>query len=360
MTAPTTLPRPSSRSSFLTTGFAAVAPALLLAASASAEVNYQGLILTPALDRWMYPFGAQAGAEATISTFGSEPGAPDFDSRDGQMLVRFDTGSLVPAGLGAHRYLVTSLRLTVEFANDLIVEYDPTPDPWQSFLDPSDPEWVPDPDPGQPVELFGVGFRNGFSLQTFAENSPYTVPPNSPLSPSVRNAFALSFNEQGAAIDVSNNPREGFDPKRFSVGLIDGLEPGDLIPVGTVMHFDLDVSDPDIQGYLAKGVDAGRLMFAITSLTFVVQQGGNFPRFYSKENAFVIFGLAQPARLEYQVTILPECIPADLNCDGSVNGADLALLLGTWGPCVGCAADLNNDGVVNGADLAILLGKWTG
>ena len=49
----------------------------------------------------------------------------------------------------------------------------------------------------------------------------------------------------------------------------------------------------------------------------------------------------------------------DLNGDGLVNGADLALLLGSWGPCSGCAADLDGNGVVDGADIAILLGNWT-
>jgi cytochrome c peroxidase len=52
----------------------------------------------------------------------------------------------------------------------------------------------------------------------------------------------------------------------------------------------------------------------------------------------------------------------DLNGDGDVNGFDLALLLGQWGPCPargGCAADLDGNGVVNGLDLAILLAGWT-
>ena len=55
----------------------------------------------------------------------------------------------------------------------------------------------------------------------------------------------------------------------------------------------------------------------------------------------------------------PPC-PADLNHDGVVNGADLADLLGVWGPCSSssCPADLNHDLVVDGADLAVLLGAW--
>lgn len=52
----------------------------------------------------------------------------------------------------------------------------------------------------------------------------------------------------------------------------------------------------------------------------------------------------------------PAC-PADLTDDGSVDGADLGTLLGSWGPCT-CAADLNGDGSVDGADLGALLGAW--
>lgn len=50
--------------------------------------------------------------------------------------------------------------------------------------------------------------------------------------------------------------------------------------------------------------------------------------------------------------------PEDLDGDGLVNAADLAQLLGAWGPCAGCPADLTGDDVVNAADLAQLLGSW--
>lgn len=48
----------------------------------------------------------------------------------------------------------------------------------------------------------------------------------------------------------------------------------------------------------------------------------------------------------------------DINLDGVVGAADLGMLLGSWGPCTGCAADFNDDGIVNAADLAVLLGSW--
>jgi hypothetical protein len=47
----------------------------------------------------------------------------------------------------------------------------------------------------------------------------------------------------------------------------------------------------------------------------------------------------------------------DLNDDAQVNGLDLGVMLGQWGPG-SPAADLDEDGSVNGLDLGILLGAW--
>ncbi|MBL9118435.1 MAG: hypothetical protein JNL80_00805 [Phycisphaerae bacterium] len=47
----------------------------------------------------------------------------------------------------------------------------------------------------------------------------------------------------------------------------------------------------------------------------------------------------------------------DLDHDGVVGGADLAVLLGAWGSAAS-AADLNTDAKTDAADLAILLGAW--
>lgn len=51
----------------------------------------------------------------------------------------------------------------------------------------------------------------------------------------------------------------------------------------------------------------------------------------------------------------PPC-EADRNGDGTVDAADLAILLGGWG--TDCPSDLNGDGVVGAADLSIMLGAW--
>ncbi|MCA9289969.1 MAG: hypothetical protein KDA25_02510 [Phycisphaerales bacterium] len=49
-------------------------------------------------------------------------------------------------------------------------------------------------------------------------------------------------------------------------------------------------------------------------------------------------------------------VPGDLDGDGDVDPADLAILLADWG---GSGADLDGDGIVGPGDLAILLANWT-
>ena len=49
----------------------------------------------------------------------------------------------------------------------------------------------------------------------------------------------------------------------------------------------------------------------------------------------------------------------DLDHDGIVGGADLGLVLSSWGSCpAGCPADFNLDGSVDGADLGSMLAAW--
>jgi len=56
--------------------------------------------------------------------------------------------------------------------------------------------------------------------------------------------------------------------------------------------------------------------------------------------------------------LLTPRVPADLNGDGIVDGADLGLLLSAWGTA-GPEADLDGSGVVDGADLGLVLSAWS-
>ncbi|MSR18949.1 MAG: hypothetical protein EXS00_07270 [Phycisphaerales bacterium] len=51
------------------------------------------------------------------------------------------------------------------------------------------------------------------------------------------------------------------------------------------------------------------------------------------------------------------CGATDLDCDGSVTGSDLGLLLANWGNAG--LGDIDSNGIVEGADLGALLAAWT-
>ncbi len=92
--------------------------------------------------------------------------------------------------------------------------------------------------------------------------------------------------------------------------------------------------------------------------------------YYRDEQTFCSSGFSPLSELGYPevnwVTELgvdlgdaPPC-PADFNGDGQVDGADLPIVLGSWGPCRkgACVADVNGDDLVDGADLSAVLGTW--
>jgi len=49
---------------------------------------------------------------------------------------------------------------------------------------------------------------------------------------------------------------------------------------------------------------------------------------------------------------------SDITGDGSVNIADLLLVINQWGTCTGCSADINADNVVNVNDLLLVVAAW--
>jgi hypothetical protein len=83
----------------------------------------------------------------------------------------------------------------------------------------------------------------------------------------------------------------------------------------------------------------------------------NSPISYGSGNVYLWSVVYDRSTVSLQLDEIVPC-PADLNADGMVDGADLGMLLGAWGPCKACPADLTNDDTVDGADLGTLLGAW--
>ena len=193
--------RPLRRSAFLL---------LLLVVSLRALGGAFGVSIgAPTLDRWMYPFNFEPGSRTIASTFASFD--PRFDTRDAQFLLGWDTAALLPTNATPTRYLLRRVRVSVTIAvtsNRLpTFFYDPTYDSYVTYMT-NQPGYVADADLGRPVELYGAGFRGGFTAETFKENSnygPLNAFTSSNITIATRSAFAAQFDARGELVDVSNN-----------------------------------------------------------------------------------------------------------------------------------------------------------
>ncbi len=268
------------------------------------------MIDEPTADRWMYPFGSDPGLRTGTPVFGAI-GDGRFDDRDGQLLVRFDTTGIAAAGLGASNYAITSLRLTLTVNENNSFTYDSTSDALGTY-----DGTTADGDAGRPVELFGVGYRGGFTRETFRPE-PSTAPAvaatpftkGSGLTEGSRIAFAAGDVGGGVLGDVSNNVRDAFAPTAFSIGQIAGLASGSLVPLESEMTFDLNLVDPFVLNYAREGLNAGVIELMVTSLNQATQQvGGANPSFYTKENANhgPAFGDFLAGRLSGDLAAVPE------------------------------------------------------
>ena len=257
----------------------------------------------PNYDRWMYPFSASSplGNRPTASSFGVLD--PDFDNRDAQIYFGFVLTNQIPAGLGPESYEIISCRFAATMS-DGNTAYDPTPDAWTSYLDATQALYTADADLGRPMELFGAGWRGGFTPQTFGEDGPFQSLP--PPYKGKRNVFALGI-RSNQLVDVSNNIdpdgtfTNGFDPIPFATGTAP-LTPGDLIPLPTTFTFDLNTSEPLIQTYLQAALNDGILGLVLATLHPSSFMGpAVFPVWDQKESV-----IGTPATLEITYRVVPE------------------------------------------------------
>lgn len=279
----------------------------------------------PTLDRWMYPFGFDGGSRPVAPTFASFD--PRFDTADAQFLLGWDTGGVLRTNAGPRNYLLRRVRVRATIARDQAFHYDPTFDTYLTYLTNA-PGHVPDADLGRPVELYGVGFRNGFTAETFGENTffgPVGSTTADTISIGTRNAFAAMFDEDGGLLDIANHVGQTnagwtnapYEARPWAVGTTDATQPGELVPEGAVFHFDLDLSDPLVVAYLQTALDAGRLRLMLSSLSPASQVtpggtggggSGAYPQWATRENL-----LFDPPGLEIEGTVVSD---TDSDTDG--------------------------------------------
>ena len=243
---------------------------------------------TPAnLARWMYPFNGNPASRPTASVFGSLGSTPDFDSRDAQYLLGWNTTNNIPAGQGAKNYLIRRARVTLTIASGNQYTYTGTLCDYRTYFPTNDPRHVP-PASSSPVELFGAGFRGGYAATNYPQDGPWGIVPN--VYYTNRAAYAAGFDTNGILADVSNNVGDddtneisvAFEVAPFAVGQTTNVAPGQLMPVGSQLTFDLNLDDPLIYGYVQAGLNGGNLSFMAASLVAASFSGPpTYPNFYT-------------------------------------------------------------------------------
>lgn len=275
-------------------------------------------------DKYMYPFiddSLTGGRRPYASAFGAYGSIDDplfdFDDRDGQFFLDFATAGVAQAGKGAENYRILNLTVSIVVENNDVFRYDPTFDPLATYTGETS-----DADLSRPMELYGVGYRSGWTRSTFNEDSSFQTEPSSFGQANwnrKRNAFALDFDANGLSRDVSNNVEERFEVNPWAVadspGYIDWdgnyvespLAAGSFVPEGRVFRFQVDLSNPHAVAYLQESLNAGRLHLMVSSLYGTAQQSTDIPRFYTKDHDPEI-GYYLGPQLEAEVLLMPSTV----------------------------------------------------
>jgi hypothetical protein len=171
-----------------------------------------------------------------------------------------------------------------------------------------------------PGSLWYSSFSTGAIASVLPNGAP--MPPLAVLNPGVEGlSFALGDGCFGKDLYVANLP----------LGTIDVID-----PLGNVTPF-------------ASGFPGAAHLLFVNQGPFAIN---------AKPTLYVLDGIDSV----WVITPIPQACPADFDGNGAVDGADLAILLGAWGPCFGipCPPDMDSNSMVDGADSAILLGAWGG
>jgi len=240
------------------------------------------------LARWMYPFNADPAGRPTASVFGALGNAPDFDSRDAQILLGWNTTNRIPAGQGATNYLLRRARVTLTVATGSNT-YTGTLRDYRTYLPTNDVRYLPPATTAYPTELFGAGFRGGYAATNYPQDGPFFLDPDGGFMTN-RVVYAAGFDTSGTLIDISSNVGDDgtnelvtpFEIAPFAVGQTTNVAPGQLMLSGTTVTFDLNLADPLIYDYVQDGLNIGNLSFMVASLV-PASRGGviTYPNFYT-------------------------------------------------------------------------------
>jgi len=231
-------------------------------ADPSLEALY--LFSTPSDDQWQYPFNSTVGTRPNAPIFLTPVGL-GFDRRDGVMLVRWDTSSLIKPYAGVENYDVEQVTLRL----------------WHRAT----ATWGAT-DTVQ-IQLFGVGYGPTYDAASWNESSPVKAAAPGPPGPS-RDPYPMTLSGARAENDDQALP--------WAVGVPIGYNPdGQTRPFA--VDFELDLDHPAIFDYVRNGLNEGQLTFAVSTNqeSFFGAPAGFDPYFITKEGVAAHPGSQPPS-----------------------------------------------------------------
>jgi len=316
----------------------------------------------PSIDDWFYPGTLAPGTRTLAPTFyaAGAPGTPFDPARRGTTIAAFHTEERIETGLPLARYQVNSIRVTLTNApGNGNIKYDDTYDSY------ADLEAGTDPDPGRPIELYGVGFAHDYerfghgaldylppefeegSLQCAANGGYVIFPVGDDGTGRLTDVYNSPTGGYNALLDTSGNPP--WDTRPWAIGEFPGLSPGADVPYESTALFDVDLTLPGVLDYVRQSLHDGTLGFFFSSLHSPAGHSGTvtYPQWYNKEHA-----AGQAPTLEIDVTVLPPQLTGDTNGDGAVDLVDLNNVRNSFGSTgLNVVGDTNGDQLVDLADL---------
>ena len=294
-------------------------------------------------DVWVYTFGQ--GALASVAPTYSSVFGDEFPDRFGTFFLTFDAEGVLSEDERPVRLSSMTLRLSMlnssSFDETDGVFYDASYDGVDTYLDPA-----LDTDPGRPMELYGVGYRNGFDFESWrAANFPVTGADG-------YNAFPIDFPSgftQGR--DVSNSVISGFETEPLAIGtttdLLTATDGTQRVRDLARFTFAVDTLSDEAKATFTAQLHAGAVSFMVSSLQAAGfgGMGGEeiYPRWATLETAFPV----DDAELELVLEVSP---PADVNTDFEVDIEDLY----AWEQGDGLL-DADGDGSVTASDRELVL-----
>ena len=339
--------------------------------------------ITPALDTFSYTNASGPGGRILGPSFTGgldldsdsqqfEAHPKDLPARLGMPLVAFDTSSQISPGLPSTRYQINSVTFTLKMRNGSggELQYDPNPISNAAILNEVTGSGTTTL---RPMELYGVGFRDGYTGYSFEGAAGGIKPFSESIHPYASSdggyipyPIVGSAVQIGQYVDVSNSLTGGFsataagnttapfDVTPWAIGTTSSVSATNTILDDATFAFQVNLNLPGVLSYVQQSLAKGGLGFFVSSLhnseEFGV--GGGYPQWFMKE-AVGVFGDAVPATLSVNYQILS--LPGDYDGNGIVNADDYSKWKTSFGTSVaaGSGADGNGNGIVDAADYTI-------